>query len=98
MMFLAGLEIDFSNLGGLLGPAEAQEERSTFSPLSLAFLSFIMTLVLSGLLGFGLQYLGLTKNAVLMALILSTTSLGVVVPVLKEHLNEAMVDAMLARG
>jgi CPA2 family monovalent cation:H+ antiporter-2 len=51
----------------------------------MAVSSFVFTLVLSGLIGLGLYSLELVRNPWMMALILSTTSLGVVVPVLKER-------------
>lgn len=84
LMFLSGLEIDFSNLGfGSRRRAKLPEEG--WSPLTIGLVSFGLTLVLSTLLGFGLLEMGLIRNPLMMALILSTTSLGIVVPVLKEH-------------
>ena len=85
LMFLAGLEIDFSSLGGLVSARGGSGKRRLWSPLSLAVVNFALTLGLSVLLALGLSAIGLTQNVVLMALILSTTSLGVVLPVLKER-------------
>ncbi len=82
LMFLSGMEIDFSALGGNQKGEQAQDSKR--SPLALAGISFALTLVLSLLIGLGLTLVGLVKNLFMMALILSTTSLGVVVPVLKE--------------
>lgn len=83
LMFLSGLEIDFSNLGLLSGkPAKKGPKR--WGPFSIAAVSFSLTLVSSSLISLVLVHLGLAQNMWLLALILSTTSLGVVVPVLKE--------------
>ena len=51
----------------------------------LAGLSFILTLILALGIGFGLASAGLVRDPWMMTLILSTTSLGIVVPVLKEN-------------
>ena len=48
-------------------------------------MSFLLTLALSTILGFALLLLGLMHSPWMMALIMSTTSLGVVMPVLKEQ-------------
>jgi Kef-type K+ transport system membrane component KefB/Trk K+ transport system NAD-binding subunit len=85
LMFLAGMEIDFSSLGALTSPSGENSADARLGPIALGGLNFALTLGLSGLMGFGLQSVGLTQNPLLMALILSTTSLGVVVPVLKER-------------
>ncbi len=83
LMFLSGLEIDFNLLTGRTG---ARANKSWWQrPLPLAGLLFAGTLVLGILSGQVLGALGVVKNPLLMGLILSTTSLGVVVPVLKER-------------
>ncbi len=82
LMFLAGMEIDFSDMrpaGGALG------DRRGAGPLALAVIYFGITLVLAGVAGLALATAGLVENGWMIALVLSTTSLGVVVPVLKEH-------------
>lgn len=86
LMFLSGMEIDFSSLG-LIGSSDDQEqsEDKPWSPMQMAGASFALTLVMSTAIGFGLVEMGLVKNPWLIALILSTTSLGVIVPVLKEQ-------------
>ena len=84
LMFLSGMEIDFSNLGTLNRRAN-QETEQGLSPLQAGLLIFFGTLILSTLTGFGLYVLDLVRSPWMMALILSTTSLGVVLPVLKEH-------------
>jgi Kef-type K+ transport system membrane component KefB len=82
LMFLAGMEIDFSNLG----PAPPKNGgRKQAGPVYIGSLNFSVTLLLSAFISYWLWYAGLIQNIWLMALILSTTSLGVVVPVLKER-------------
>jgi Kef-type K+ transport system membrane component KefB/Trk K+ transport system NAD-binding subunit len=81
LMFLSGLEIDFS----ILFAASKSKQENGPSPLSLAALSFVLTLVLALAIGFGLTAAGYVRDPWMMTLILSTTSLGIVVPVLKEN-------------
>ena len=83
LMFLSGMEIDFSSLGLLSGGDK--KEKQPLSPIRLAGLSFIFTLILSTLIGFAFTRANLASSPWMIALILSTTSLGVVVPVLKEQ-------------
>jgi len=97
LMFLAGMEIDFANLNiELPGVARAggtrtdlsssqEHERRAFGPLSISLMGFILTLSLSAIVGFALLRIGLVSSPWMMALIMSTTSLGVVMPVLKEQ-------------
>lgn len=54
-------------------------------PMPLALTIFVMTVALAITAGVLLVNFNLAQNAVLMGLILSTTSLGIVVPVLKER-------------
>jgi Kef-type K+ transport system membrane component KefB/Trk K+ transport system NAD-binding subunit len=84
LMFLAGLEVDFSNLG-VLGGARPRNRAGRPGPVSLGGMSFGITLAVSTLLAFGLVGMGLANSPWMVALILSTTSLGVVMPVLKER-------------
>ncbi len=55
------------------------------NPLYLGMLTFALTLLLALLFAWGLRALDAADDPWLMALILSTTSLGLVVPVLKER-------------
>jgi CPA2 family monovalent cation:H+ antiporter-2 len=55
------------------------------SPIALALMSFAATLVMSAGVGWFMYRMDLVRNPIMMGLILSTTSLGVVVPVLKEQ-------------
>jgi Kef-type K+ transport system membrane component KefB len=80
LMFLSGMEIDFRSLRGNGGGSV----QSRWRPLSLAALNFGATLLFAGAFAWGLKWIGATTDAWMMALILSTTALGVVVPILKE--------------
>jgi Kef-type K+ transport system membrane component KefB len=70
LLFLAGLEIDVRRLRG--------------SVLRLALVGYAVTLVLGLGVGGGLDLLGWTNSPTLIAVTLSATSLGLVVPVLKD--------------
>lgn len=82
LMFLAGLEV---NVDTLLAVGHANGGARWRRPIPLALLSLSLTIALATGIGLLLAELGLTRNALLMGLILSTTSLGIVVPVLKER-------------
>lgn len=83
LMFLSGMEIDFRALRGS-SRAEPLPRRRHWRPLPLAVLNFAATLCMAGLFAWGLQRVGATTDPWMMGLILSTTALGVVVPILKE--------------
>jgi Kef-type K+ transport system membrane component KefB/Trk K+ transport system NAD-binding subunit len=87
LMFLSGLEIDFDLLFRGTGPREPGRlaKRLLTSPLGAAMTSFSLTLVIALAFSIWLVEAELANNVWVMALILSTTSLGVVVPVLKER-------------
>jgi Kef-type K+ transport system membrane component KefB len=70
LLFLAGLEIDVHQLRGQV--------------LRLAVLGYLVTLVLGGVAGIGFSAAGWVQSALLLAVTLSATSLGLVVPVLKD--------------
>jgi Kef-type K+ transport system membrane component KefB len=70
LLFLAGLEIDVAGLRGAV--------------LRQAGLGFGMTLALGVAVGLGFHALGYVKSPLLVAVALSATSLGLVVPVLKD--------------
>ncbi|MCB9557124.1 MAG: cation:proton antiporter [Deltaproteobacteria bacterium] len=84
LMFISGLELDFARLTRPSSSASSTR-RSWVGPLPLALLVLLLTIGLA----FGgshlLAHFTEVKRPLLMALILSTTSLGVVLPVLKEH-------------
>jgi monovalent cation:H+ antiporter-2, CPA2 family len=84
LMFLSGLEIDFSAFkksGNKEKQGNSKTEPNTFVAASIVFVGiFVVSLVLSYLFVLA----GFIENAFLMTLIISTISLGVVVPTLKE--------------
>ena len=85
LMFLAGLELDFDMLAGLAArPAAGLRERLK-SPVLLGAVSFGLTLVIAFAVSLALQSFGMVRDALLMTLVLSTTSLGLVLPTLKER-------------
>ncbi len=83
LMFLSGLEVSLDSLFAAAG-ADGRQSRWA-RPIPLAGIIFVLTVSLGISIGFGLETAGLVRNPVLMGLILSTTSLGIVVPVLKER-------------
>jgi len=84
LMFLSGIEIDFSSLGLTSQKGDNRETRK-WGPVPIGSLSFGLTLVSSIAIGFIFLKMEMVTNPWMIALILSTTSLGVVVPVLKEQ-------------
>ena len=70
LLFLSGLEIDPGRLRGRL--------------LRTAVVGYLITLVLGVPIGLGLHAVDWVKNPLLLAITLSATSLGLVVPVLKD--------------
>ena len=70
LLFLAGLEIDLAALRGDL--------------LRLPLIGFVVTLALGLAAGVGFSAAGWVKNPLFLAIALSATSLGLVVPVLKD--------------
>jgi len=85
LMFLSGLEVDFSAVLPRPGGLGRSWRERLGNPLSLGGLTFCVTLVLGLVAAWGLHALDAADDPWLMALILSTTSLGLVVPVLKER-------------
>lgn len=79
LMFLSGLEIDFDVL--FLRPSGKKRK---YNPVFVSFLIFILILCAATGLSLLLVKIGLVKHWYLMFLIISTVSLGVVLPVLKE--------------
>ena len=85
LMFLSGLEVDFSAILPKPGLWRGSRREQLSNPLTLGVLTFIATLGLALLAGWGLNSLDAADDPWLAALILSTTSLGLVMPVLKER-------------
>jgi Kef-type K+ transport system membrane component KefB len=70
VLFLAGLEIDFRQLQGAV--------------VRLTALGFALSFVIALVVGLGLGAAGLVETPLLVAIVLCATSLGVIVPVLKD--------------
>lgn len=85
LMFLSGLEVDFGAILPRPGAWRGSWKERLDNPLSLGVLTFVLTLLMALLAAWGLHALDAADDPWLMALILSTTSLGLVVPVLKER-------------
>ena len=75
LLFLAGLEIDVERLRG--------------RTLRLTSLGFLLSIALGIVVGLGLDAAGAVKSPLFLAIVLSATSLGVIVPVLKDSGNVA---------
>ena len=70
LLFLAGLEIDLDRLRG--------------AQLRRAATGFVLSLVVALVIGLGLYAAGIIQAPLLVAIILSSTSLGIVIPVLSD--------------
>ena len=75
LLFLAGLEIDPSRLKGRF--------------LKMSLIGFALSFALALVLGFGLHAAHIVERPLLLAITLSATSLGLVVPVLKDAGEES---------
>ena len=73
LLFLAGLEIDLERLRG--------------RTLRITVLGFIVSLVIGVAVGIAFHAGGLVRSPLFVAIVLSSTSLGVIVPVLKDSGN-----------
>ena len=84
LMFLSGLEIDFSIFAN---KKKTRKPKTNGSPnaVLIAFIIFVGIFILSLLLSYLFVLAGFIDNVFLMTLIISTISLGVVVPTLKEE-------------
>lgn len=98
LMFLSGLEIDISVLGAVpTDTGGSGWKRMLAIPAVAGAAMFALTLALAALAGYGLTAFRLARDPWIMGLILSTTSLGIVVPVLKERgiINSGYGQAIL---
>lgn len=84
LMFLSGLEVDFSVMADR-GETETQRTSWWKRPIPLASIMLALTIGLATGASYGLRGAGMIRDPLLMGLLLSTTSLGVVLPVLKEQ-------------
>lgn len=92
LMFLSGVEIDFSMF------LNSRKKRSGREPngLAAAGLVFLAIFVVSFLLALFFKWAGFAENAFFMTLVISTISLGVVMPTLKEnHLMKTGIGQIL---
>jgi Kef-type K+ transport system membrane component KefB len=81
-LLLAGLEIDLDRLKGRLA--------------KVAVLNFLASFALAVLFVYGLKTAGLIAAPLLIAIILSATSLGIIVPILKDAAQSASAFGQLA--
>ncbi|WP_043930384.1 monovalent cation:proton antiporter family protein [Bacillus sp. EB01] len=79
LMFLSGVEIDFSAFS-----KKGKSSEKLPNPFLVSLIIFGLMLGLSFALAELMKWMGLVKDPFVMAIILATVSLGVVVPVLKE--------------
>ncbi|QNG59559.1 monovalent cation:proton antiporter family protein [Bacillus sp. PAMC26568] len=84
LMFLSGLEIDFTAFIGGKKKEILPSGKEAPNTFVVSFLIFIGIFILSLLLSYLFVQLGFIENVLLMTLIISTISLGVVVPTLKD--------------
>ncbi|RLB55550.1 MAG: hypothetical protein DRJ42_05855 [Deltaproteobacteria bacterium] len=85
LMFLSGLEIDFRSLAVTEGGDGDDDGQGLRRLLMVTFGIFGATLLFSTALSLGLVGLGYLESPWIMALIMSTTSVGLVMPLLKER-------------
>ncbi|WP_338449023.1 monovalent cation:proton antiporter family protein [Niallia oryzisoli] len=96
LMFLSGLEIDFKAFSG--GNKRAKLPNGKLEPNTFltATVIFIGIFIISWVLSYLFVLTGFIDNAFLMTLIISTISLGVVVPTLKEaHLMKTAIGQII---
>ena len=84
LMFLSGLEIDFKAFKKDKGALEDNEKSKEPGHLQLALTVFLFIMVISIVFAYAFKWFGLIDDVLLMIIIISTISLGVVVPTLKE--------------
>ncbi|HHW9467161.1 monovalent cation:proton antiporter family protein [Staphylococcus aureus] len=86
LMFLSGLEIDFKAFKKDKRARQGQNDDESSIPghLNLALTVFAFIMIISILLAYVFKWLGLVDDVLLMVIIISTISLGVVGPTLKE--------------
>jgi len=83
LMFLSGLEVEFGALTS--GTVDEKSRGRLRRSVLLGLIVFLLSLVISYASASVLLFFGLIGDPLIIALILSTTSLGIVVPVLKER-------------
>jgi Kef-type K+ transport system membrane component KefB len=86
LLFLAGIEIEFDKLRGKV--------------LRATLVGFVLSFAIALVLGLILQQAGLVKQPIFLAVLLCATSLGVLVPVLKDagQVNSTFGQLIIAAG
>lgn len=86
LMFLSGLEIDFKAFKRDKSSTKKEEKAKKQEPghLQLAIVVFLFIMIISIVFAYMFKWFGLIDDVLLMVIIISTISLGVVVPTLKE--------------
>ncbi|WP_404475800.1 monovalent cation:proton antiporter family protein [Staphylococcus pseudoxylosus] len=86
LMFLSGLEIDFKAFKKDKSSTKKEEKVKKQEPghLQLALVVFMFIMIISIVFAYMFKWFGLIDDVLLMVIIISTISLGVVVPTLKE--------------
>lgn len=84
LMFLSGVEIDFSVFAGGQVKRKLPNGKTEPNRLLVSLIVFASILILSYGISVALVLAGLADNAFFMTLVISTISMGVVVPTLKE--------------
>jgi Kef-type K+ transport system membrane component KefB len=86
LLFLAGLEIDFDRLRGPV--------------LRVTMMAFVVSFAIALLVALGLKGTGLIETPLLIAIILCATSLGVLIPVLKDagEISSTFGQLIIAAG
>lgn len=77
LMFLSGLEIDFDSFN-------VKKKTDEANPLKISSISFVFILIISAVFGMIFQWMGFVTDGLFMMLIISTISLSIVVPILKD--------------
>ncbi|WP_026676082.1 monovalent cation:proton antiporter family protein [Fictibacillus gelatini] len=85
LMFLSGVEIDFTVFAGNSNKRLLPNGKKEPNRIAISSVIFGLIFILSLLLALLFVWMGFTKNAFFMTLIISTISLGVVVPTIKEE-------------
>lgn len=96
LMFLSGLEIDFTAFAGGKRKAKLANGKNAPNAFLVALFIFLGVFILSFGLSLGFVKAGFIDNAFLMTLIISTISLGVVVPTLKDaHIMKSNIGQII---
>ncbi|GHP13858.1 potassium transporter [Lentilactobacillus fungorum] len=90
LLFLSGMEIDFSlfkRRPTKLSPLEekGKQQQPKYSVLKVAVLSYLSIVIMSIMMGYGLKAVGLFADVWLAAILFMTISLGIVIASLKEQ-------------